>query len=386
VKEDFAFVDELVPGIRWDAEYATWDNFTGRPVDGCPVNRIVGTRALGAALGEVWKRAGSLGFGLLIRDGHRPQRAVDSFVLRSRQPEDNRTKSRHCPNIERSHMFARGHVAAKSGHSRGSTVDMTLYHLDSGELAATGGRHDLVDVLSHHGAAGIEHVATRKRAGLRSLMEECGFRSYACEWWHCTLKHEPCPDTYFDFSVVQRRAASNSRHGSWCGLRAVGVGGCHGYPPTWGYSESMSKIFRKSFEVRWDDVDVNGHMRSTRYLEYAGTARLSFLKAAGWDVRALQKDGFSPILLGEEVRYLREVFLAEEVTVSCEVVGLSADRARWRMQHSVIRESGEEAAAVRSLGAWIDVRARKITAPPAGVGDAFEAARSDDCEVIGAQP
>ncbi|MFJ8608033.1 acyl-CoA thioesterase [Streptomyces sp. NPDC093675] len=145
----------------------------------------------------------------------------------------------------------------------------------------------------------------------------------------------------------------------------------------------MPEIFRKSFEVRWDDVDLNGHLRSTRYLDYAATARLSFLAGAGWDVRVLQKEGFAAVLLSEEVSYLREVFLAERVNVACQVVGLSADGARWRIQHSVSRENGEEAAVVRSLGAWIDVRTRKITAPPRGLQAVLEAARSLDCEVIG---
>ncbi|MFJ5722300.1 acyl-CoA thioesterase [Streptomyces sp. NPDC093149] len=148
----------------------------------------------------------------------------------------------------------------------------------------------------------------------------------------------------------------------------------------------MSKDFKKSFEVRWDDVDLNGHLRNTRYLEYTSTARLSYLAEAGWDVRALQKEGFTIVMLGEEVTYLREVFFTERVSVSCEVVGLSADGSRWRIQHSISRENGEEAAVVRALGAWIDIRARKITAPPPGIRAALEAARSDDFEVIGAQP
>lgn len=146
----------------------------------------------------------------------------------------------------------------------------------------------------------------------------------------------------------------------------------------------MSNIFRKYFEVRWDDVDLNGHLRSTRYLEYATTARLGFLMDAGWDVHALQKKGVAAVLLGEDVRYLHEVFLAEQVAVSCQVVGLSADGARWRMGHSVSREGGEEVAVVRSLGAWIDIRTRKVTPPPPEPRAAVEAARSDDCELIGA--
>lgn len=91
---DFVFVDELVPGIRWDAKYATWDNFTRRPVDGYLVNRIVGTRALCAALARAQERAAALGFGLLLWDSYRPQHAVDRFIRWSREPEDGRTKQR----------------------------------------------------------------------------------------------------------------------------------------------------------------------------------------------------------------------------------------------------------------------------------------------------
>jgi zinc D-Ala-D-Ala dipeptidase len=202
VNEDFVFVDEMVPGVRWDAKYATWDNFTGKPVDGYLANRIVGTNALCAALEEVRGKAESLGFGLLLWDGYRPQRAVDCFVRWSRQPEDGRTKLRHYPNIDRAAMFEKGYVATKSGHSRGSTVDLTLYELATGELAAMGGDHDLMDEISHHGAEKITQVEARNRQHLRSLMESCGFIAYACEWWHYTLKDEPYPAAYFDFPIT----------------------------------------------------------------------------------------------------------------------------------------------------------------------------------------
>jgi D-alanyl-D-alanine dipeptidase len=201
MKDDFVFVDEVVPGIRWDAKYATWDNFTGKPVDGYLANRIVGTTALCAALDSAQEKAAILGFGLLLWDGYRPQRAVDSFVRWSAQPEDGRTKSRHYPNIDRAEMFEKGYVAAKSGHSRGSTVDLTLYHLASGELVPMGGDHDLMDPVSHHGAKGITPVEARNRQYLCSIMEDCGFSSYDCEWWHYTLKNEPYPDSYFDFLI-----------------------------------------------------------------------------------------------------------------------------------------------------------------------------------------
>lgn len=202
MKADFVFVDECVPGIRWDAKYATWDNFTGRPVEGYLANRIVGTRALCSALESVRRRAASRGFGLLLWDGYRPQRAVDSFLHWSKKPEDGVTKRRHYPNISRAEILERGYVASKSGHSRGSTVDLTLYDLATGDLVPMGGGHDLMDEISHHGAPGITRAETSNRHTLRSLMEACGFSSYDSEWWHYTLKNEPYPDTYFDFPVT----------------------------------------------------------------------------------------------------------------------------------------------------------------------------------------
>jgi D-alanyl-D-alanine dipeptidase len=192
MKDDFVFVDECVPGIRWDAKYATWDNFTGKPVDGYLANRIVGTKALCAALDGAQEKAATLGFGLLVWDGYRPQRAVDCFLRWSRQPEDGRTKSRHYPNIGRAEMFEKGYVAVKSGHSRGSTVDLTLYDLATGELAPMGGDHDLMD----------PRVEAGNRRHLRSVMESCGFRAYDFEWWHYSLKDEPYPDDYFDFPIT----------------------------------------------------------------------------------------------------------------------------------------------------------------------------------------
>jgi D-alanyl-D-alanine dipeptidase len=201
MNNDFVFVDEFVPGIRWDAKYATWDNFTGKPVDGYHANRIVGTRALCAALDRAREKAAADGFGLLLWDGYRPQRAVDCFLRWSRQPEDGRTKPRHYPNIDRPDMFEQGYVAAKSGHSRGATVDLTLFDLSTDELASMGGDHDLMDPVSHHSAAAITGDEARNRHHLRSVMETCGFDSYDREWWHYTLRQEPYPHTYFDFPI-----------------------------------------------------------------------------------------------------------------------------------------------------------------------------------------
>jgi D-alanyl-D-alanine dipeptidase len=197
----FVFLDEVLSRVRWDAKYATWDNFTGTPVDGYEVNRIVGSHGLADALLEAQARAAAVGFGLLLWDGYRPQRAVNRFLEWSAQPEDGRTKQRFYPNIGRAEMFTNGYVAPRSGHSRGSAVDLTLYRLDTGELASMGGGHDLMDERSHHGARGVSGIAAQNRRTLCSIMEDSGFERYDCEWWHYALRDEPYPDTYFDFPI-----------------------------------------------------------------------------------------------------------------------------------------------------------------------------------------
>lgn len=202
MSREFFFVDELVSGIRWDAKYATWDNFTGKPVDGYEANRIVGAKALCVALTDAREEAASRGFGLLLWDGYRPQRAVDCFVRWSQEPDTGQTKLRHYPNIDRSDMVKKGYVASRSGHSRGSSVDLTLFDLGTGELAPMGGDHDLMDPISHHGADNIADIAATNRRQLRSIMEASGFHAYECEWWHYTLNAEPYPATYFDFPIT----------------------------------------------------------------------------------------------------------------------------------------------------------------------------------------
>lgn len=202
MEKGFVFLDEAVHGIRWDAKYATWDNFTGRPVNGYEANRIVGTFELADALQKVREKAAALGYGLLLWDAYRPQRAVDCFLRWSVQPEDGRTKEKHYPNIAREEMISMGYVASQSSHSRGSAVDLTLYHLDTGDMAAMGSDFDFMDERSHHTSAEVTAAEAKHRRLLRSIMEQSGFEAYENEWWHYLLKNEPYPDCYFDFPIA----------------------------------------------------------------------------------------------------------------------------------------------------------------------------------------
>lgn len=201
MEKGFVFIDEIVPQVRWDAKYATWDNFTGRPVDGYSANRIAGTLELADALQKAVEEAAALGYGLLLWDGYRPQRAVDCFLRWSALPEDGRTKEKHYPHIERREMVEKGYVAAKSSHSRGSAIDLTIFHLDTGDMLPMGSGFDFMDERSHHTSDAVTVSEARHRKLLCSIMERSGFIPYENEWWHYLLKDEPYPDRYFDFPI-----------------------------------------------------------------------------------------------------------------------------------------------------------------------------------------
>ena len=193
----FVWLDEAAPGILWKAMYATEDNFTGAAVDGYRCDRLAGTAELAAALARAAALAGARGLKLFLWDAYRPQRAVDGFLRWCAVPEDGKTKRKHYPNIEKTDIVPLGYVAARSGHSRGSTVDLTLARPD-GSLLEMGGCFDLMDSISRHGAP-VNGMAARNRLRLRAIMEKSGFAPYENEWWHYTLRVEPYPHTYFDF-------------------------------------------------------------------------------------------------------------------------------------------------------------------------------------------
>lgn len=200
--EGFVFLDEVLDDVRWDAKYATWDNFTGKPVTGYEINRVVGTKELAAALLQAKKIAARLGYGLLLWDGYRPQCAVDSFLVWAKQPEDGYTKKKHYPKIARNELISKGYVAAHSSHSRGSAIDLTLFELHTGKLLPMGSDFDYMDTRSHWNSYDITEEEMENRKTLCAIMESCGFKRYEYEWWHYVLKNEPYPDTYFDFSLT----------------------------------------------------------------------------------------------------------------------------------------------------------------------------------------
>ena len=198
--EGFVFLDEAVPGFCWDAKYATSDNLTGAPLNGYNVPRIVGSRELAEALTRAAGWFAGLGYRLYGFDAYRPQRAVQSFVDWAQRPEDGRTKARFYPALDKRQLFPLGYIAARSGHSRGGSIDLTLADPD-GVPVDMGGDFDLMDDRSHLDFTDLTPEQLQNRRTLLDGMLRFGFKSYVNEWWHYNLAVEPYPDTYFDFPI-----------------------------------------------------------------------------------------------------------------------------------------------------------------------------------------
>jgi D-alanyl-D-alanine dipeptidase len=198
--EGFVYLDEAVPGVYWDAKYASSDNFTDAPVDGYAANRIALSEKLAASLIKARDEAAKKGLYLLVWDAARPQRAVDRFVEWAREPENGATRETHYPNLQKSQLFREGYIATRSAHTRGAAVDLTLVD-ESGEMLDMGGGFDLMDEKSHHGAKGLTPEQAENRLLLKKLMRSAGFVAYSNEWWHYSLAREPFPGEYFDFVI-----------------------------------------------------------------------------------------------------------------------------------------------------------------------------------------
>lgn len=197
------FVDLAVeaPTIRVDVRYAGADNFLGRPVDGYQRPRVILTVPAARALARAQETLAPFGLGLLVYDGYRPQRAVDHFVRWGRDLADQVTKPKYYPEVDKARLFAEGYIAERSGHSRGSKVDLTLVDLGTGEPLDMGSPWDFFDPRSWPHSQAVPADARAHRLLLRSVLVAQGFRPYEQEWWHFTLENEPFPGDYFDFPI-----------------------------------------------------------------------------------------------------------------------------------------------------------------------------------------
>ena len=197
----FVSVGEVIPDVLLDIRYYSSFNFIGERIDGYEEPAALLTREAAQALKEASNEAMEQGFRLKVFDAYRPQKAVDHFVRWAKDPEDIRMKAFFYPDLEKKIIIPQGYIAEHSGHSRGSTVDLTLFDMATQQDVDMGGTFDFFGELSHPDYSGVSEVQHANRMLLQSLMVKHGFRPLETEWWHFILDNEPWPDTYFTFSV-----------------------------------------------------------------------------------------------------------------------------------------------------------------------------------------
>lgn len=198
-KTDFAEIGSVIDDAVFDIRYYSSNNFTGNKIAGYKAARAYMTKEALNALAKAAEDLRAQGYRLLIWDAYRPQKAVDNFVSWINTPNDMGDKSFY-PELEKSDLLSGNYVAAKSGHTRGSTVDLTIIKKD-GSFVDMGGTFDLFSEISHQDYQDLTEEQKNNRKILHDAMVKAGFNAIDSEWWHFTLKDEPYKDTYFDFDV-----------------------------------------------------------------------------------------------------------------------------------------------------------------------------------------
>ena len=199
--EGFVYVQDDIPDLDVELRYFTDHNFVGMPIEGYKSNRLILSKEAAEALKKVQEDLRNQNLCLIVFDGYRPQIAVDHFVSWAKNLGDTINKQEFYPEVEKQFLFSEGYIASKSGHSRGSTIDLSIIDANTGELLDMGGFFDFFGEKSWTDNPDITEAQKQNRSILLTAMEKHNFRNYEKEWWHYTLRWEPFPDTYFDFLV-----------------------------------------------------------------------------------------------------------------------------------------------------------------------------------------
>ena len=198
---DFVVLTDVVPDIILEIRYYSTYNFVGDRINGYEQPTALLTKEAANALKQVNDDLKDKGYRLKIYDAYRPQRAVTNFEKWAEDTNDTRMKDYFYPNLNKSVLFEQDYIANYSGHSRGSTVDLTLFDMKTGKEVDMGGTFDYFGEKSHPDYKNITTEQYANRMILREAMLKHGFKPLDSEWWHFTLENEPYPDTYFDFPV-----------------------------------------------------------------------------------------------------------------------------------------------------------------------------------------
>ena len=197
----FVSVSEATPDVILEIRYYSTYNFIGDRIDGYEEPIALLTKEAAAALRTVSIDAAKQGYRLKIFDAYRPQQAVSHFMRWAKDEKDARMKDYFYPALDKKDLIPGGYIAEPSGHSRGSTVDLTLFDMKTGKEVDMGGPFDFFGERSHTDFSGVSPEQHASRMLLQRMMTDRGFEPYAGEWWHFTLANEPYPDTYFTFPV-----------------------------------------------------------------------------------------------------------------------------------------------------------------------------------------
>ena len=197
----FVLLADTAPGIIQEIRYYSTYNFIGERINGYEEPCALLTKQAARALRSVSNEMTVLGYRLKVFDAYRPASAVKHFVLWGIEDQDIRMKQYFYPELQKQELFSKGYIASESGHSRGSTVDLTLLDMKTGKEVDMGSPFDLFSEVSHPDYRGVTDEQYENRMLLRRVMLRNGFIPIDCEWWHFTLEDEPYPDTYFDFPV-----------------------------------------------------------------------------------------------------------------------------------------------------------------------------------------
>jgi len=200
-RSDFVLLTDAVPDAILEIRYYGTYNFVGTRIDGYEAPIAMLTKKAAEALKAVSDDVMAKGYRLKIYDAYRPQKAVDHFVRWAADVADTTMKYCFYPNLDKSVLFEQDYIMAKSGHTRGSTVDLTLFDMATGKELDMGGTFDWFGEESHPDYRGITDEQYAHRMILRTAMLSHGFKPLDSEWWHFTLADEPYPDTYFTFPL-----------------------------------------------------------------------------------------------------------------------------------------------------------------------------------------
>lgn len=197
----FVLVTDLIPNLDVKLSYFSTNNFVGDTINGYKSNNLFLTIPAARQLKLVQEELLKSNLCLRVYDGYRPQRAVNQFVVWAKDLKDTINKNIFYPNVQKRHLFRDGYIASRSGHSRGSTVDLTIIDAETQIPLDMGSPYDFFGEASWIDYNHITEAQKKNRKLLQSVMKKYGFRGYAKEWWHFTLRNEPYPNTYFNFDV-----------------------------------------------------------------------------------------------------------------------------------------------------------------------------------------